>query len=189
MSRLDFRDRRIRGVPVLAGAINGVLTYVTGLVVLLLLYGGNHRVASLAFRSLWDVHVPYFTAVGFVHFGGHFVPVRASNGTTLNFALSVGGGNVRYVLLVVGLLVAGGWYLGSADWATDAGAGFRAGASLVVGYLPLVVWGAVTFVVRASPSGGDAFVLQVPFARAVLLAGVVFPVVFGGGGGVLAAET
>jgi hypothetical protein len=56
-----------------------------------------------------------------------------------------------------------------------------AGALVVVGYLPIVVAGAVVFSI-AAPS---AF-LEVPVVTAVVLAGVVYPVVFGALGGTIA---
>ena len=81
------------------------------------------------------------------------------------------------VRLVSGAAIA--WWA-SAD---GAGAGAVAGGSIVLGYLVLAVAGA--FLVRYTFQ--ESFVGPVT-AHAILLAGIVYPVVFGAIGGALAGE-
>jgi hypothetical protein len=79
------------------------------------------------------------------------------------------------LLLVAGLLLA---RVAGADTPAD-GAG--AGAGVVVGYLPPALAGAIVF-----SHGGS---IAPDLVTAVLLAGVVYPVVLGGVGGALAGVT
>lgn len=184
MSGLDSLDRRLGDVSVVSGAIYGVLAYEVGLALVFVLYSATGTQAPYAEAlGLWATYYHRVTVVGLVFYGAHLVPTAVGDGAVLNFALLQGPG-VGYVLLVVGSLGATGAYLGSADGVETLRDGLLAGASLAVGYLPLVVVGTLAF--PALTTGAE---LAVPVFRAVLLAGVAFPVVLGGAGGALAARS
>lgn len=174
------------GIPVTSAVLNGLAAYVGGLVGSLVLFVvlGLNLVGSMAFTT-----VPLDAAVGFGFYGGHFVSVTTSSGESINFALDLASQGSLYVVLVVVLLVASGY-----DVATTEGVGPRlseralAGASVVAGYLPLAVAG--TFVFEWSTTGGfggGPITFSLPLPTAALLAGMVFPLVFGGIGGVVAS--
>ena len=85
-------------------------------------------------------------------------------------------------LLPPAVLTAAGIATARIDGATDIGRAVRVGTAVVLGYLPLAVLGAVLFTVSAGDSGQGAPTLL----TAVVLAGVVYPAVFGSVGGAIA---
>jgi len=185
---MDLRDRRTAGVPLLAGAVNGALAYVAGLFGALLLY------FLLGLRPLFQLGLPMagrpgFTGVVFAHYGGHFVPTVVG-GETVNFALEVASNGVLYVLLVAVVLGSTGYYLGAADGLTGLRERATAGTTLVLGYLPLVAASAALVEYRRTPtasgSEADTLLMEVPLGRAVLVAGILLPVLYGAAGGALA---
>lgn len=187
---LDLRDRRVAGVPLLAGALNGALAFVAGYVGALVCYVvfGLKPIAELA-ATYGGYDPDLLTAAGFAYYGGHFVPVETGDGST-NFALDLASNGSLYVLLAVGVLVATGYYLGTAEGLDGPGERATAGAAVVLGYAPLAVAGlfAFTYEYDGGRSGGEAATAtsELPVVRGVLLAAVVVPVVCGAVGGLLA---
>lgn len=185
----DLRRDRIGGLPVHAGVVTGALAYVAGLsgaVVLYLVFG---------LGSLVDLGVPMVGRPGlpgavFAFYGGHFVPTVAGGGT-INFALEAASNGVAYVLLVGIVLASAGFYLGSAEGLDGPARRAAAGATLAVGYLPLATAGAVFVEYRATPTtpeGVEAggFLAELPLARAVVVAGILVPMLYGAAGGAVA---
>lgn len=181
---VDLRNRRTRGLPLLAGFVNGALAYVAGLVgsFVLFVVFGLEPLARFAFAL---TGLSLFDGVGFAFYGGHFVPV-SGGAESVNFALEFARHGIAYVLLVVAVLGGTGYYLGSAEWVGTGPLGFVVGATQVLGYLPLAALGAGLFRVELGSGTAAATTLSVPTVQAVVLAGVVFPVVVGGLGGALA---
>jgi hypothetical protein len=175
-------------IPLLSGVANGLLAYVGGILGSLALFAllGMSPVGSVAFRA-----IPLDAGVGFAFYGGHFVPVEGT-GESFNFAFDVVDQGGIYVLFVVVLLVASGY-----DAATSDGVGsgitgrFAAGSSVAIGYFPPVVAGAAYFEWSRSVGlgvGSETVVYSLPMAESVLLAGIAFPVVCGGVGGLIASQ-
>ncbi|MFB6219508.1 MAG: hypothetical protein ABEH77_10115 [Halobacteriaceae archaeon] len=168
-----------------AGALAGAGAYATGYLVLYLAAAARLR-ESLAGRVLDATGAGVWKAVGWLFYNAHFVDAVGSFsafGVTLTNSVSLVGEVVSplaYALPPL-LLVAAG--LAAARTATldGVGAAALAGATVVVGYLPLAVLGAPAFGVA-----GDAGTAGPALWPAVVLAGVVYPAVFGAAGGLLA---
>lgn len=189
---MDFRAKRIAGLPLLAGVVNGALAYVAGLVGSFVLFAvfGLKPVLEI---MLSGADPSFLASIGFAFYGGHLVPVQFGDGSTLNFALDAASQGALYPLLVAMVLLSTGYYLGGADGLESSRSGAMAGATLVAGYLPLAAVGATAFDYERTmyPEFGEAetMVMELPTLRAVVLAGVVVPLALGALGGALATRS
>lgn len=132
------------------------------------------------------------TLAGWLWYNAHFVPtslptadVGAGLRTLTNVNLIHAVGGVGLLLhLVPPLLLAGAGYAMVRSGSVGAAMALSGGASVAVGYIPLVIVGGFVFThpvesgVVASPAGIPAVV-----------AAIAYPLVFGGAGGVLAARS
>jgi hypothetical protein len=181
-------DSNARRRLAVAGAAAGVAAS-------LLAYVLTYAVASGPVRnSLASTLVDFLTGdpqvwrlVGCVFYNAHFadavVPGLLGGGNAVDFvAQSRALPGLLYVVPPL-VLPAAGVGAGRAVGATDVGGGLRAGVAVTAGYLPLAAIGTVLFEVSA----GDAAAGPDP-VTAVLLAGVVYPVAFGGLGGAVAGR-
>lgn len=177
---LDLDSVTVRGVPVVPGVANGVLTYATGIVAsfVLFLVTGLSLQGSLGFADLSVV-----SATGFSFYGGHLVPITWADGS-MNFALEATDGGYLYLVLVALLLVSTGYSLGSRDGVrADGETAVLAGASLALGYLPLAVAGALFFTATQAETS-----VSLPLLGAVTFAGLLFPAGLGATGGYVASR-
>lgn len=164
----------LTNLPLRGGLVNGAGAYVAGLLF-----------STAAFALLGQTFVGTFAPTptevfGWVYYGGHFVPVTL-DGSQINYASDVASNSVVYYALPVVLLVSSGYYVANGvDLGESTLQAAAAGATITVGYLPLVVLGVFLF----QHEGLDTSV-TVPFVRTVLLAGLFYPVVAGGLGGLL----
>ena len=131
---------------------------------------------------------PPWKVVGWVFFNAQFVT------TTLTVDLPLVGGTdaVNFItesdalsavlyLIPPALLTAAGLAVARLDGATETARALRLGPGVALGYLPLSVLGALLFAVSfGSDSGGSPTLLT-----AVVLAGIVYPAVFGTLGSVI----
>ena len=130
--------------------------------------------------------IPAWQGVGWLFYNAHFVateiPSLVGTGRSVNFIAEADGGSLAllYVVPPLFLLVAGVAVgrLASASTPLD---GAMSGSFVLAGYLPLAVGGA--FVFRYAVGDGSVAPDRI---TVVLLAGLVYPVVFGGAGGALA---
>ena len=185
MSTDSFRDR----VPLGSGAVAGGVAYVLGYVFTYALTSGDLRESPLnRFAELVGGEDITLQLVGWLFYNGHFVPTLVDapvfGGSTNFIAETEAFLPLLYVippLLIVGAgLAVARRSLGAGD-VTDAA---LAGASVAVGYLPLSLLGIVAFGVSlGSSSGGPDPIL------AAVLAGVVYPAIFGIIGAVVAQQT
>ena len=177
-------------IPLGRGAIGGLVAYALGYLVTYLWQGPSVRDSLSGINTLIDLvggqTIPTWQAVGWLFYNAHAVELQVpSLGAGSATRSLIGNGGAPSLLLVVPpviLLLAGaavGWW----SDAEDLQAGAVAGATTVLGYLVLVVIGIFAF--RYSIQ--DA-VIGPLFVRGLLLAGIVYPVVFGGIGGGLAGE-
>lgn len=170
------------------GAIAGTGAWLVGY---LIAYVWKSEAVSEALRGVGFVSellggeaVPAWKGVSWLFLNAHFVATRiptiAGSTRTANFVTGEEGSTLLLVLpalllVVAGVVVAYGRSEGPVD-------GAKAGASVVVGYLPL---SAVAAVLTAHAIGTTEAAISPDPVTAILLAGVVYPVVFGATGGVL----
>lgn len=173
------------------GVGHGATAFVSGYVVVFVLAVLDSGPGE--FRDLFsEAGSSAFDMVGWTFYNAHFVDVELSvrgQRETVNFLAEGGAATVPkiafYAVPVVVLLTAG-YRLGAA---AEGGrtAAVTAGASVVAGYLPLAVAGAIVFSgtvdgnVLLGTSGTVSY--DVELAGALSLAGVVYPVVLGAIGG------
>lgn len=132
--------------------------------------------------------------VGWVFFNSHFVETAVEADvlglgglSTMSFVGGDGFTPLLY-LVSVALLVGSGLALGRSRGVTDTAEGAVTGVLVVPPYLALSAVEAVLFRV-SNEALGASFSGQPELLPAVLLAGVVFPSVFGALGGIAAANT
>lgn len=172
-----------RDLPVAVGAVVGAVAWVLGYLFTYVITASDIR-NSLMGRVLEAVDVPVWKAVGWVFFNAHFVTTNVEGffGGARNF---IGGENGFTPLLYVVpplLLLGAGLAVARYRGATETGDAAVAGLTAVVGYAVLSVVGVFVFAV----GGGD---IQPDVIAGVLLAGVVYPAVFGAVGAAIGAAT
>lgn len=120
--------------------------------------------------------------VGWLFFNAHFVTTTITidvplfGGTdAVNFVAESDSLSAVLYLLPPALLTAAGLATARLNGLTETADALRVGPSVAVGYLLLAVVGAVLFSITLGESGGGSPTLL----TAVVLAGVVYPVVFG----------
>lgn len=167
-------------VPIVSGLVNGALSYVTGLLLSVGLFAvlGMQPIAQLASSAIPRPGEMF----GWLFYGAHQVPVVV-DGEPINYASTIASNSAVYYAVPVILLAASGYHVAENVEATEPTAGFVAGATTTLGYLPLALGGIVLFTYEASQ-----VTVTIPFLRAILLVGLAYPIVAGGIGGVLATR-
>lgn len=183
-ANLDAAD-----LPFVPAAVAGFLTWVVGYVFTYLLVASDMRESGLnQFAQTFGDGDATYELVGWVFFNSHFVDAIIDAGffgsSTANFVGGEDGFSVLLFAVPVLLLVAAGLAVGRYQGVSGPNDGAIAGALVVPGYLVLSIVGAVLFRVEAGGATGEPDLLP-----AVLLAGLVYPLVFGAIGGVVAAVT
>ena len=186
----DFDD-----LPLVEGAIAGAAAWIAGYVLTALVV-----LARIQDSELGEISDTVgdggsgIDFIGWVFFNSHFVDTVVE-ADVLGFggarAVSFIGGDgftPLLYLIPVALLVGAGLAVGRSQGVTETADGAVAGALVVPPYLVLSVIGAVLFRVSAEALGAS-FTGQPELLSAVLLAGIVFPAVFGAIGGIVAANT
>lgn len=172
-------------VPLARGGLVGLAAWLLGYLVTHLLHAGAVRetLATGLLEFLTDDPVTW-KLIGWLFFNAHFVDASIPGLIGRSTASLLSGAEapgllVLYVLPPVVLLAAGAI---AGRGATDPAEGARAGAAVALGYLLASLVGAVA--VRISVA--DA-VAGPSLVTAVLLAGLVYPLVFGALGGAVPA--
>jgi hypothetical protein len=167
-------------LPFVRGAVLGALAWLAGYLVTYLVTSGPIRDSALRrFVEFFGGEVPVWKVVGWVFFNAHFVDTIAEGpfGGAGSFIGGEDGFTTLLYLVPVLTLVAAGLVV--ARGTTDPAAAAQAGLTVAIGYFPLSAAGAFLFVVGAdNPVRPD-------LVTALLLAGVVYPVVLGAMGGLL----
>ena len=193
MSRAPGSLRLSLGLPLLAGVVGGALAYVGGyalsfaiLILDVILDGGGSPGGGTGAESqVLDV-------VGTLYTEAHFLPLQvdSARGTepyhlldTVNLAFP----NLVYHLVPVAVLLLAGFLVASRVEPESRLAGARAGATVVLAYLPLVALGAGTFA-WGGEIFGNAFTISIPLLEAVVRAGLLYPLLLGSVGGLAAHE-
>lgn len=182
-------------LPLIEGAIAGAAAWIVGYVLTALVV-----LARIEDSTLGEVSDTVgdggsgIDFIGWVFFNSHFVDtvVEADflgfgGSSTASF---IGGDGFTPLLYLfpVALLVGSGLAVGRSQGVTETPDGAVAGALVVPPYLVLSAVGAVLFRVSTEALGAS-FSGQPELLPAVLLAGVVYPAVFGAIGGIVAANT
>lgn len=177
-------------IPLAHGTVGGAIAFVLGYLLTYLWQGPGVRETLADINAIIELvggqTIPVWKAVAWIFYNAHAVPLRfPSLGPGSGSRSLIGGGGAPTLLYVlpplVLLLVGAGvaWWAGSRDLTEGA----IAGGSMVVGYLLLAVIG--VFVFRYTIQ--DAFIGP-QLVMSALIAGIVYPVVFGAIGGGLAGE-
>ena len=175
-------------IPLARGALGGLIAYGLGFLVTYLWQAPSVRETLSGINALIELvggeTIPVWKAVGWVFYNAHVVSLQLpafGPGSASRSLIGDGGApTLLYVVppLVILLVSAGlAWWVA----AETPAAGATAGATVTIGYLVPVAIGA--FLVRYTIQ--DAFIGPA-LASAVLLAGIVYPLVFGAIGGGLA---
>lgn len=174
----------------LVGAASGLAAYVLGYLVVYATQRGRVGEQLRGFNVFADLFggdpIPAWKAVGWVFYNAHLVatevPAPLGGIRVVNFVAEADAGSLTAMYLVPPvLLLAAGLLVGRLAATTDPTEGALAGGLVAVGYLPLALLGVVAF----GYSIGDGTIAPV-LPTAGLLAGVVYPAVFGAVGGAAA---
>lgn len=126
----------------------------------------------------------FFIAVAPI--GGSFLMYMAFHSWFAIGGLGGAGGFAVFTLLPIVILLVAGYYRASQGGAADARDGFTLGASITAGYLIGAVLSIVVVMALLGGSGSSGVQLNANTVIALVVSGIVFPVVFGGIGGALA---
>ncbi len=175
--------------PLTAGLAAGAAAWLAGYALTYLLVAPEIRESTLArVVELFGDGEATPELVGWVFFDAHLVDVVVDAGVlgTETLDLVGGEGGVALLLYAVppGLLVAAGVAVVRALGRVDPADGAVVGAAVAAGYLPLCAVGAVLARVEAAGAVGQPDLLP-----AVVVAGLLYPAVFGALGGAVAAAT
>lgn len=181
--------RNADDLPVVVAAIAGLVTWVIGYLCTFLLVSSDIQESGLnQFAQTFGDGDATYELVGWVFFNSHFVDAIIDAGffgtDTANFIGGDDGFSTLLFLIPPALLIVAGVAVGRYRGVTGANDGAITGALVLPGYLVLSIVGAFLFRVEASGASGEPALVP-----AVLLAGIVYPLVFGALGGVLAGVT
>lgn len=169
---------RVSAPTLVRGAVAGVAAYLVGYAFAYLSAAADVQRIARAYQPLADAggrFVPAWKAAGWAFTDAHFVGTVYPGGAVE----MVGFAGVEYLYLVPPLLLlAAGGVVAFVSRVSDRRDGLVAGATVTAGYLPF----AVAFALLARYANVHSSLL-----RALVVAGVVYPVAFGGLGGLAAA--
>jgi len=178
-------DRSGYAVGAGAGVVAFVLAYVF-VYALSISVIQDSLLAELA--RAFDGNRPAWKVVGWVLFNAQFVTTTVTvdvpvlGGTSaVNFIAESDALSPVLYAVPPAVLTAAGLATARADGAVDRGRALRVGPAVALGYLPLSVVGALLFTVNVGEAGSGSPTLL----TAVVLAGVVYPAVFGAAGAAL----
>lgn len=175
----------------LAGGIGGGVAYLLGY---LITYTWKASAVTDALRGinliaslLGGETIPAWKAVGWLFYNGHFVATRVpgpGGPAMVDFIARSDDPALGALYLVIPVLIVLAGGVGA--WAMETADGLRpaafVGITVTVGYFPFAVGGALLV---AHPIGNTGASIAPDMITAVLLAGLVYPIVFGGIGGAI----
>ena len=177
------------GRPYAAGALAGVLAWVLGYVLTYFLTATELDDSALnAFIEFAEGESATYELVGWVFYNAHFVDVRYVNVAPFspprNFIGGEDGFTVLLYVLPPLLLFGAGLAVCRYRDVADTAEGTVTGALVLPGYLVLSVAGVFLFEVTVGDASGAPALLP-----ALVVAGLLYPAVFGAAGGAVAAAT
>lgn len=182
-------------LPFIEGAIAGATAWIAGYVLTALVVLARMQDTQLSeISDAVGDGGSGIDFVGWVFFNSHLVDtvieadvLGIGGASTMSFIGEDGFTPLLYVIPVA-MLVGSGLAVGRSHGVTETPAGAVAGVLVVPPYLVLSAIGAVMFRVSTEALGAS-FSGQPELLPAILLAGIVFPAVFGAIGGIVAANT
>jgi hypothetical protein len=182
-------------LPVVEGAVTGAVAYVVGLILTFLLVTID---GEYAFGGAEFADVGTLDEVGWFFYSSHFANIESSisiagqsQSTTNNFVSEASTQlpePVFYLVPILTLTVVGYFVASTLDtWDPSPADCAQAGATVVVGYLPLALVGVFLFTVSVAEGGGEASVGP-ELLTGILLVGLLFPLLFGAVGGALHSQ-
>ncbi|WP_144049550.1 transporter [Halorubrum salipaludis] len=184
---MSVPDRSNRTQGIVGGAAAGAVAYVLGYLVVYVTQGDRIEEGLSGINFFADLFggdpISTWQAAGWMFYNAHFVDVNAPSliggAQSGNLITQADGGSLSLLFVLPPLLlIVAGLVAGRTAGASDPADGAQAGAFVLAGYLPLAVIGAFLF----RYSVGDGTVAP-DLVTAVLLAGAVYPAVFGAIGG------
>jgi hypothetical protein len=181
-------DSGLSGRSIGLGAAGGAVVYVLG-------YLFTYVLTSSEIQNSFAQQLVEFATgdpgtwkiVGWVFYNAHFVSTNIPGlfGTSsVNLIGEVDAFSAVLYVIPPLLLVAAGLFAGRQAGADDPASGATSGVLVLAGYLPLAIVGALLFVISAGDTSAGPDLIT-----GVLLAGAVYPAVFGAVGGVAAGAT
>lgn len=177
------------GPPVVFGALSGLGAWILGYVVVFLTASTDVRdSAAQRFLEAAGGEPATYEMVGWVFYNIHLVDIVAEVPLLGSFTINTVGNNdgfsPAFYLLPVVILLATALVVSQYHGVDGPLSGFTAGLTLVPGYLVLTILGLFLFEV----SIGDA-TASPQLVEGVVIAGIAYPVVFAGAGGIIAGVT
>lgn len=185
MSSTSDTDSR----PYVESAAAGVAAWVLGYVLTYLLVAADVESSPLnRLIEFFGGESATYELVGWVFYNAHLVDISYAGigpfSPPRSFIGGEGGFTVMLYLIPPALLIAAGLAIGRYRGVADVNDGAVTGALVIPGYLLFSIVGVVLFHVSVGEASGAPDLIP-----AILVAGVVYPAVFGAIGGVLAAAT
>lgn len=184
-------------LPTKEGGIFGAIAFVVGFVITYLFVEIDDEVSI---EDGEEIGAGTFDLVGWVFYNTHFVDTVYSVDGAEEFGdqfaeserliaeASTDIPEVLYYLIPIVVLIGAGYWVAKQVTITDEQNAAMAGASVIVGYFPLAVVG--TFIFSHSEEVQDeffdfSFSISPDTGMAIILAGIVYPLIFGAIGGYL----
>ena len=171
-------------VDAVEGAVFGGGAYVVGVVVTLLatVLRSTPAVANVPIR---ETSAGAATIVDYGGFTGYLFAHLWIHELSLLTEFTVATNLLPFTVIIAALLVVAGYIVASLSSGYRSPAGFKHGASIAIGYFPLALL--ATLVVGVGIE--EISLISLDSLLTLVVAGVVFPVVFGGLGGLLSKAT
>lgn len=173
-------------LPLVEGAVTGIATWALGYMAVYLLIADEIRDSPMHnIIEAFEGQPATYEMVGWVFYNAHFVntvfhdlPLFGSH--SASYIGGEDGFSVVLYLIPVAVLLIGGFGVAWYQQAPSPIEGVAAGATLLPGYLVLVIAGAFLFEVTIGGATGRPDLLP-----AIFLGGIVYPLLFAGIGGAL----
>lgn len=178
-------NRSERSIPFIEGAVGGAGAYLIGYVITYVWKAPQYRDTFTQIQPIVEFFgaetPPPWKLIGWLYHSAHFVESRVTIGPVTAYVdlVAQGAGNLEilYILPPLVLILAGLLVARHSESSETMMEGAQAGGSVVLGYFVLVLIGAIGFQINGS---GPELV------PSLLLAGIVYPLLFGAIGGVIA---
>lgn len=176
----------VSGRDVAGGAIAGVAAYVLGYLVTYVLHRSNIEEDISVFNTIVSLFggdpIPAWQGVGWLFYNAHLVDTMIGSDQTRNIIANTDGATFTLLYAVpIVLLFASGAAIAIFGEPSSPLDGAITGMQTVLGYFPLAVIGVFVFAYTVADT-----TVQPDLITGVLLAGIVYPLLFGGLGGAVA---
>lgn len=183
---MSTSDVPVSGRDVAGGVGAGIAAYVLGYLVTYVLHRSSIEEDISVFNTIVSLFggdpIPAWQGVGWLFYNAHLVDTVIGSDQTSNIIASTDGATFTLLYAVpIVLLFAGGAALAVFSNPSSPLDGTITGMQTVLGYFPLAVIGVFVFAYSVADT-----TVQPDLITAVLLAGIVYPLLFGGLGGTVA---